>query len=263
MLQETNSSSMVATSDNMSVLPRLASCQGAITILCGCTVSAALGRRCFWKSLAWRAGLLFGVSCKSLIECIRRNLELAIAFRIFYASKRARSIIKQSMWFDENTLPISLHNTPHPDPNTHIHCHLLDRNELVFQSHNINTHVSFLCLVDANLLSPHTCFLQCSKTCRWWCTNPFHFFYPSDPHFCLSVTFLWVKAKTWSLSIGQVLQYNPVPPMDCWTVRVDLSEANCCWIHSSTAVSARVTHFSASSFLRSCSACICPFALTA
>jgi len=52
MLQDTNSSSMVATSDNMSVLPRLASCQGAITILCGCTVSAALGRRCFWKSLA-------------------------------------------------------------------------------------------------------------------------------------------------------------------------------------------------------------------
>jgi hypothetical protein len=106
MLQDTNSSSMVATSDNMSVLPRLASCQGAITILCGCTVLAALGRRYFWESLAWHAGLLFGVTCKSLIERIRRNLELAIAFHIFYASKRARSIIKQSIWFDENILPI-------------------------------------------------------------------------------------------------------------------------------------------------------------
>jgi hypothetical protein len=184
MLQDTNSSSMVATSDNMSVLPRLASCQGVITILCGCTVSAALARRCFSKSLAWHAGSPFGVSCKSLIERIRRNLELAIAFRIFYASKRARSIIKRSIWFDENILPISVHNTPHPDPNTHIHCHLLDRNELVvFQSHNINTHVSFLCLVDAILLSPHTCFLHCSKTCSWWCTTPFHFFYPSGPPF--------------------------------------------------------------------------------
>ncbi len=51
------------------------------------------------------------------------------------------------------------------------------------------------------------------------------------------------------LSIGQVLQYNPVPPMGCWTVRVDLREANCSWIHSSTAVSAPATHFSASSCL--------------
>jgi hypothetical protein len=100
-------------------------CQGLqavkeqLLFFCGCTVSAALGRRCFWKSLAWHAGSLFSVSCKSLIERIRRNLELAIAFRIFYASKRARSIIKWSNWFDENILPISLHNTPHPDPNTH------------------------------------------------------------------------------------------------------------------------------------------------
>ncbi len=155
----------------------------------------------------------------------------------------------------------SLCNTPHLDPNTHNHFQLLDTNGLVvFQSWNINTYISSLCLVDANLLSPHRFFtvLQDLQTMMHY---SFMFFLPF-PHFCLSVTLLWVKAKTWSLSIGQVFQYNPVPPMDCWMVRVDLREANCWWIHSRTAVSAPVTHFSASSFLRSCSACICPFALT-
>lgn len=79
---------------------------------------------------------------------------------------------------------LSLYTIHLTQTQTHIHCPLLDRNELVvFQSHNINTHVTFLCLVDANYLSPHTCFLHCSKTCRWWCTTPFHFFYPSSPPF--------------------------------------------------------------------------------
>jgi hypothetical protein len=213
----------------------------------------------FWKSLAWCAGSPFHVSCKSLIECISPY------FLCKRKSKKHNKTVNL-IWWKYSAYPsnFSLCNTPHPDPNTHIHSHLLDRNELVvFQSHNINTHVSFLCLVDTNLLSPHTCFLHCSKTCRWWCTTPFHFLYPSAPLF-LSFCHILV-----SQSQNLVSEYR-----SSFTVQSSASKGllnsqsgsegskllvdpfkHCCFSSCHTLLSIKFP-------LLSCPACICPFALT-
>jgi hypothetical protein len=89
------------------------------------------------------------------------RVSYSFAFFLCKQKRKKHNITVNLIWWKYSAYPsnFSLCNTSHPDPNTHNHFHLLDTNELVvFQSCNINTHISSLCLVDANLLSPHRFF---------------------------------------------------------------------------------------------------------
>jgi hypothetical protein len=75
------------------------------------------------------------------------RVSYSFAFFLCKQKRKKHNITVNLIWWKYSAYPrnFSLCNTPHPDLNTHNHFHLLDTNELVvFQSCNINTHISSL-----------------------------------------------------------------------------------------------------------------------